>query len=180
MTDYYVLLEDKDAYKEKEGWYPIRTSYSKEHIPKGTLLVKLTKVESEITQPYFPSPLNYKMHSNHTIKLHCEPDKVHQLTESQFHLLLGIRNSLDCYKSLRILNWAEKLAVGDTVNVNLFSDSAPTKGKIQYIGILFGEEGTKFGIELMVCNCACIVMVVKLLHVHNCHLCKLTLTLVTC
>ena len=56
----------------------------------------------------------------------------------------------DRYKVLNILNWAEKLRAGFGVNVSIPTVPDPVRGVIQYIGTLPDEEGTKFGIELMV------------------------------
>ena len=151
MTDYYILLEDKDAYKQKKGWNPLAPAYSDDHILKGSLLMALSDSEARDTVQYFNFPLNYKKCTDPTLKLYCDPEDVRQLTEKQFKLLLGVKYATDRYHLLRTLQWAESLDKGDPVAVTIPTISAPIKGVIQYIGPLPGEEGTKFGVELLVC-----------------------------
>ena len=111
----------------------------------------LSDSEARETVHYFKFPLNYKKYSDPTVKLHCDPEDVRQLTEKQVNLLLGVKYATDRYQFLHTLQWVESLDKGDSVAVSIYTIGTPIKGVIQYIGPLPGEEGTKFGVELMVC-----------------------------
>ena len=152
MSEKYILLEDRIAYKQTSTWGILNTkAFTDEHIVKGSLLVTLTDSEVSETSSYFTPPLRYKKYSNDSIKLWCEPERVLQLNnQQQFDLLLGVRLPFDRYKALKILNWAEKLIVGFGVKVAVSTVPHPVRGVIQYIETLPDEEGTKFGIELLV------------------------------
>jgi len=151
MPEKCILLKDKVGHKPIYKWNPLAArSYSEERVLKGTLLVELTARE---THQYFTKPLNYKKYSDDSVKLYCKPEHVCQLNDKQFNLLLVVKSPFDRYKTLNILNWAEKLLPGDGVNVTIPTITHPVRGVIQYIGPLPGEEGTKFGIELLVSQC---------------------------
>jgi len=155
MPETCILLEDRVGCKQTDkrytaSWAP--RSYTDERILKGSLLVELTETETRDTQLYFTN-LNYKKYSDDSVKLYCEPERVHQLNDKQFNLLLGVRTTFDRYKALNILNWVETLKTKDIINVTIPTIPHPVKGIVQYIGPLPGEEGTKFGIELLVSQC---------------------------
>ena len=151
MSEKCILLEDTIAYKQTSTWGILTTkAFTEEHVVRGSLLVTLTDSEVEETSSYFTPPLNYKKYSDDSIKLCCEPEQVLQLNDQQFDLLLGVKLPFDRYKALKIRNWAEKLRVGLGLNVSIPTFPHPVRGVIQYIGTLPGEEGTKFGIELLV------------------------------
>ena len=151
MADYYILLEDKVAYKQKKGWNPLTPAYTDDHILKGSLLMALSGSEARESVQYFNFLVNYKKYSDPTLKLYCDPKDVRQLSEKQFNLLLGVKHVTDRYQLLRTLQWVESLDKGDPVAVTIPTIPAPVKGVVQYIGPLPGEEGTKFGVELLVC-----------------------------
>ena len=152
MPTKYILLEDTIAYKETSKWGILTTkAFTEEHIVRGSLLVTLTDSEIKETSWYnFTPPLNYKKYHDEYIKLHCKSEQVHQLNDQQFDLLLGVKFPFDRYKALNILHWAEKLTAGFGVNVTIPTILNSVRGVIQYIGPLPGEEGTYFGIELLV------------------------------
>ena len=151
MSEKCILLEDRIAYKQTSTWSILTTkAFTEEHIVRGSLLITLTDSEVTETSSYFTTPLNYKKYSDDSIKLRCESEQVLQLNDQQFDLLLGVKLLFDRYKVLNILNWAEKLRAGFGVNVSIPTVPDPVRGVIQYIGTLPDEEGTKFGIELMV------------------------------
>jgi len=143
MPKNFILLEDKPAHKYTTKW-------TQDSVRKGSLLVELAEGEARETQSHSACPLYYKIYSDDIVKLYCEPENIRQLNEEQFNLLLGVKHSLNRYKALDILDWVEKLRVGYGVNVTIPTISDPVKGIIRYIGPLPGEEGTKFGIELLV------------------------------
>ena len=151
MPEKCILLKDTTAYKQTSKWNILTAkSFTKDYILRGCLLVELTDAESKETNQYFAPPLNYKKYSDDSIKLYCKPEHVFQLNDQQFDLLLGVKLPFDRYKALSILNWVEKLRVGFGVNVTIPTIPNPVRGLIRYVGLLPSEEGTKFGIELLV------------------------------
>ena len=151
MPEKCIILKDSTTYRQTNKWNILAAkSFTKKHILRGSLLVKLTEAESSETFEYFVHPLNYKTYSDDSSKLYCNPEDVLQLNDRQFDLLLGIRHSFDRFKALNILNWVEKLTIGFGVNVVIPTIPNPVRGLIRYVGPLPGEEGIKFGIELLV------------------------------
>ena len=152
MPEKCILLEDTTAYKQTSTWGILMTTkeFTEEHIVRGSLLVTLTYGEVTEISLYFTPPLQYKKYSDDSIKLRCKPEQIFQLNDQQFNLLLGVKSPLDRYKAIKILNWAEKLKIGFGLNVSIPTVPHPVRGAIQYIGTLPDEEGTKFGIELLV------------------------------
>ena len=152
MPEKCILLEDAVAQKQTSNkWNPLATkSFFGEWLPRGYLLVELTDVEARKTQQHFTPPLNYKKFSDDSVKLYCKPEQVLQLSDEQFSLLLGVKLPFNRYEVLNILPWVEKLKVGFGVDVTIPTNPYPVRGIIRYIGSLPGEEGAKFGIELLV------------------------------
>lgn len=151
MPEKCVLLEDVKAHRKVTTWNPLApSSYVDEHILRGSFLEELTDAESKATQQYFAVPLNYKKFYNGAVKLFCKPEQVLQLNDKQFSLLLGVKSTADRYDALNILNWIEKLEVWHGIYVTIPTITSPVRGIIRYIGSLSGEEGTKFGIEMLV------------------------------
>ena len=146
MPEKCILLKNKPGHR-----YTSRSSsLTRDSVLKGTLLVELTEGEAKESLQFVTTPLNYKKYSNNVVKLYCEPEHVCQLTDKQFNLLLAVKSTFDCHKALDILHWVEKLRVGDDVNVTISFNLEPVRGVIRYIGSLHGEEGTMFGVELLV------------------------------
>ena len=151
MPEKYLLLEDVKAHRKAFSWNPLApVSYVDGDIYRGTLLEDLTEAEAKATQQYFTVPLNYKTYPDDTLRLFCKPEQVLQLNETQFNLLLGVKSTSNCYKALNILNWVEKLKVGYGVYVTIPNIHNPVRGVVRYVGSLPDEEGTKFGIEMLV------------------------------
>ena len=146
MPEKCILLENKPAHRDNVG----SNSLTRDNVLKGSLLVELTESEARRTQQFYSIPLNYKKYSNDLVKLYCEPEYVRQLNDKQFTLLLAVEYPFDRYKALEILSWIEKLKVGDGVFVTITANRQPVRGIVQYIGSLPGEEGTMFGVELLV------------------------------
>ena len=147
MSDTFMLLVDTIGYKISKSW--ISRISNEEHVLKGTLLVGLTEAEAKETKQYCNPILNYKVLSDQAVQLFCEPKDAYPLTRQQKGLLEGIK-SFDRCRISKCLKWAESLTVGDGVDVKIRTISSPVKGVIRYIGCLPEENGTKFGIELMV------------------------------
>ena len=151
MPEKCILLEDTVAYKQVNKWNPLAAkSYIEEHLLRGSLIVELNDSEAREARQWINSPVNYKKFSDDSVKLYCGPECVHQLNDKQFNLLLGVKFSFDRYKMLKILPWVEKLQVGYAIKVTVPPIPHPVRGVVQYIGPLPGEDGTKFGIELLV------------------------------
>ena len=150
MPEKYILLEDAVAQKLTKWNLLVSKSFVGERLIRGSLLVELTDGEARETQQYFTPPLNYKKYSDDSVKLYCKPEQVFQLNDEQFSLLSGVKLPFDRCKVLNILHWVKKLKVGYGVNVTISTIPYPVRGIIRYIGSLPGEEGTKFGIELLV------------------------------
>ena len=151
MPEKCILLEDTIAYKQISKWNKLTSKpFTEDCILRGSLLVELTDAEARESNQYFTPPLNYKKYSDDLVKLYCKPELVLQLNDQQFNLLLGVKHLFDRYIALNILNWVEKLKAGFGVNVAIPTIPNPVRGVIRYVGPLPGEEGTKFGIELLV------------------------------
>ena len=152
MPEKYILLEDTIAHKQTANkWNPLAVkSYVDEHLLRGSLLVELAESDARETLQHFAVPLNYKKYSDDSVKLYCKPEQVLQLNEEQFNLLLGVKYPLDRYKALNILHWVETLRIGYGVAVAIPTIPHPVRGVIRYKGLLPGEEGIKFGIEMLV------------------------------
>ena len=156
MPEKCILLEDTTAYKHTKRWSKLAAktpkSFTEQGILKGSLLKELTEAGSMENSQHFAPPLNYQKYrfSNDLVVLYCKPEHVLQLNDQQFDLLLGVKVPLDRFRALNILNWVENLKGGFGVNVAIPTIPNPVYGVVRYIGPLPGEEGTKFGIELLV------------------------------
>ena len=151
MPEKCILLDNKPAHRDITG----SNSLTRDNVLKGSLLVELTEGEARETHQFYTIPLNYKKYSNDLVKLYCEPEYVRQLTDKQFNLLLAVKYPFDRCKALEILHWAENLKVGNGIFVTITANLQPVRGIIQYIGSLPGEEGTMFGVELLVILLLC-------------------------
>ena len=154
MPEKCILLEDITAYKQISKWIKwslmLAKPFTERTILQGSLLVELTEVESRESNEFFTPPLNYKKYSDDSVKLYCKPKYVLQLNDQQFDLLLGVKFPYNRFDALSILSWAEQLKVELAVNVAIATIPNPVRGVIRYIGALTGEQGTKFGVELLV------------------------------
>ena len=154
MPEKCILLQNVVAEKKTFSiWNP--WAFTDECLLKGSLLVELTGGEAWESLQHSNRTFNYKKYSDGSVKLYCKPEQVFQLSDEQFNLLLGVKLLFDRYKVLNILHWVEKLRVGYSVNVTIPTIPYPVRGIIRYIGSLPGEEGTKFGIELLVSKYMC-------------------------
>lgn len=154
MPEKCILLEDTTAYKQTKNWSILtEKSFTEQSILRGSLLIELTEAESMENSQHFAPPLNYKKYpgfSYDLVILYCKPEHVLQLNDQQFDLLVGVRLPFDRFKALNILSWVEKVRVRSGVKVATPTIPNPVSGVIRYTGPLLGEEGTKFGIELLV------------------------------
>jgi len=151
ISDTYMLLVDLIGHKISKSWWSSKPT--NEPIFGGALLMGLTEAEAQDTKRYHDPTLNYKILSDPSIQLFCEPEELYLLTIHQKGLLLGINLPFDRYQMSKYLQWAENLAVGDGVYVNIGGIPSSVKGIIRYMGTLPEEHGTKFGVELLVSCC---------------------------
>ena len=142
---YALLLQDDGGRKDGGN--------NNTNVVRGTLLVKLTQEEVRALKqhqaPGLP-PFNFKCLEDPSVKLYCNAHDVHPLNESQKEVLHGIVKASDRYDALAKLEWAGKVTEGSTIFVNISAFPTAAKALLRYIGSLPGENGIKFGIELLV------------------------------
>ena len=151
---YGLLLETVDGHKRQEGYRAghVSISFSKQKVPKGTLLIALSHEESRATAGHFKTFHNYKSMADFKITLCCNVHQVYQITREQRDVLRGIRRLEDRVKVLNKLDWIDRLNLGSIIYVTIPSVPVPVKGMIHHIGRLNGEVGTMFGVEMLVCS----------------------------
>ena len=155
QSSYAVLLKSGRGYREevtKDG-----SQLRPVEAQKGTLLVCLDSLTATRIQKKFGLVVNYKLadrcdihHDQSEVFLFDNRSNVLFVTTIQRDFLLGIRLQLCRMEVLERLQWIESLTVGSEAYVTIATIPAPVKGIVRYIGKLSGEEGTKFGIEIMV------------------------------
>ena len=152
---YAVLMKSGHGYQKeaKDG-----TQLKPVAIHKGTLLVYLDSLTTNKIQEKYDRLVNYKVadrcdNSQSEAFLFAVTESLLHITTSQRDFLLGIKQTHYRMEVLERLQWVDSLIVGSNVYVTIATIPAPVKGTIRYIGKLPGEEGRKFGIELMVCIC---------------------------
>jgi len=157
---YGLLLENVDGYKQRYSFRGEHVSifYNKQTVPKGTLLAALSHEESKATASHFNPFHNYKSMDNMSVTLYCNAHQVYQITQERRDMLLGVRRLEDRLEVLHKLDWVTKLHLGSFVYVTIPSIPVPVRGVVCHIGRLNTQIGTMFGVELMVCVCACVEM----------------------
>ena len=147
-----VLLQSTNGYKEtKDG-----SKLQPVEVREGSLLVYLDFLTAKRIQEKYEQLMNYKVVDrcdNHQSEafLFSTGSSILRITKVQQDFLLGIRQTNCRVEVLKRLEWTESLALGSEVYVTIATIPAPVKGIVRYIGKLPGEEGRKFGIEMMVC-----------------------------
>ena len=155
QSSYAVLLKSGRGYREevtKDGSQlrPVAAL-------KGTLWIYLDSFTTTRIQKKFGCLVNYKLadrsetHQSEVFLFNTGSD-ILLITTLQRDFLLGVKQP-HCRMELleRRLRWVESLIVGSKVFVTIATIPVPVMGVIRYIGALLGEEGRKFGIEIMVC-----------------------------
>jgi len=152
-----LLLENVDGYKKQDAFVGghVSISYHKQAVPKGTLLIALSREESKATASHFNPFHNYKSMTNFLVTLQCKVHQVYQITQEQRSMLQGVRRLEDRLEVLHKLDWVAKLQLGSFVYVTIPSIPVPVRGVVRHIGRLRKQVGTMFGVELMVCVCLC-------------------------
>ena len=122
-------------------------------VVKGSLLTVMSQTEARIITGDNKLRHNYKFVSDHhTITLHCKPSQVFPITKNQRALLSGVPRESDRIEVLHNLDWVEKLHDLSFVYVTIPTIPTPVRGIVCHVGPVEGEAGTKFGIELQVCD----------------------------
>ena len=125
-------------------------------IMKGTLLLAIPDKDIVLRNDGKPGH-NFRMYKNDDITLYCPEEHFCPLTNYEFRLLSGMKTNAARYQAFvdEILEWGSKLRVNDVVYVALPSKQPipnpdRCQAKVRYIGVLPGEEGIKFGLEITV------------------------------
>ena len=154
QSPYAVLLKSGRGYKEEitNNGSQLRTVAAH----KGTLLICLNSEMTTRLQRKFGCHVNYKFADRCDIHqtdvfLFDNGSNVLCIATLQRDFLLGVKQAHCRMELLKRLEWVESLEVGSEVYVTIATIPAPVRGIIQYIGGLTGEEGRKFGIEILVC-----------------------------
>ena len=144
--------------KSTQGYIEIKDKSHLKHVlvHKGSLLIRLDSLIINEAQGKHGRPVNYKVSDSHDnlqseAFLFAEEASISCITTTQRDFLLGIKQTHYRMEVLDRLQWVESLTVGSEVYVTIATIPTPVKGIVRYIGGLNGEEGRKFGIEMMVC-----------------------------
>lgn len=152
---YAVLLKSSRGYKEeiKGGSQSVKLVA----IHKGSLLVYLDSLTVNQIKEKYDRLVNYKVvdrcdnvQTEAFLFVTVSESTILHITASQREFLVGVKQTHYRMEVLGRLKWTESLTSGSEVYVTITTIPAPVKGIIRYIGKLPGEEGRKFGIELMV------------------------------
>ena len=152
---YAVLLRDTTGYKENKSAFTGSSSFSPRNILRSTLLSRLSHEEVRELKHHQSGniPLfNFKVLGEPSIKIYCHAHLVQLLNYKQKELQHGIQSPADRFDTLNKLEWAEKLFEGSNVYVSIPNLSTFAKGVVRYVGRLPGENGIRFGVELLVCS----------------------------
>ncbi len=144
----------KDTIGEKSG--SLMTVYKKKEVPvlRGALLILTSSKSPHSTAEGKPAH-NYCVFKDDTT-LYCSAEDVAPLANYEFQILSGISTLGARYDAFigDTLDWGSKLKVDDAVYVGLPTKEAiantGAKAEVRWIGVLPGELGVKFGIEITV------------------------------
>ena len=148
---YAVLLKSCCGYKEENDG----NQFKSVTVHKGSLLVYLDSLTVKKTQEKYNCLMNYKVADRYEnpqsgVFLFVTGSSILLITTFQRDFLLGVKQTVCRMELLERLRWVQSLKVGSDVYVTIATIPTPVRGIIRYIGGLSGEEGRKFGIELMV------------------------------
>ena len=143
-----VLVKDCHGYKEE-----IKDELTPVVIHQGCLLAYLDSLVINRIKEKYDCIVNYRLADDcydSEVFFFATDSSVLYITSRQRDLLLGIEGLEHRVQALDKLEWAESLTVGCEVCVTIDDTAAPVRGIIRYIGELPGEEGSNFGVELLV------------------------------
>lgn len=150
-----LLLEDVMGYKETTSFLgndEVQPELSHKIISKGSLLIRLSKSEITAIKEVHYREVNYQVYSVPLSNLYCFIDskKLCEITSQQRDFLYAVEGLTDRLEVYKRLKWIGGLTKGSEVYVTIATIPHPVKGIVQYIGQLCGEQGKKFGVELLV------------------------------
>ena len=125
-----------------------------QNVLRGSLLLSIPPKDAPNTADGKPA-YNYRVAGDDTM-MYCSEQDLAPVTRYEFDLLNGVKSAGARYDAFvnDIMDWGSKLGLNDTVYVSLPSQKAienkRCRAVVRWIGLLPGEEGTKFGVELLV------------------------------
>ena len=150
---YAILLQDVNGQVEYKSVSGYGYSFRNQYVLRGTLLARLPQLEVDGRRHQeINPPMNFRVLKEPAVTLHCKMNDVLLLNYEQKELLLPIGSTNDRFEAVDKMEWAEKLTLGSLVYVSIPTLRKPAEGVVHYFGKLPGEDGTKFGIELLVCK----------------------------
>ena len=167
---YALLLQDVEGYKEEIHRY--RKHLITVTVMKGSLLIHLNPLIINAIKKSHKCLVNYQVDNSGKNKelVLATSDVLFYLSKQQRDLLLGVTNPFNRLEVLGQLELVESLRKESEVYVTIAAITAsPVRGIVRYIGGLPGEEGKKFGIELMVCM---YLFVWRLMFFYGTYICK--------
>ena len=174
--DHALLLQDVEGFKEETNFVGCG-KLKHVTVEKGALLIRLNPSVVNAMNKNHKCLVNYRVEHlgkilrgdnpvKNTELVYVDSDVLFYLSKHRRDLLLGVTNPYNRLEVLGRLEWVESLRKGSEVYVTIPTITVPVRGIVRYIGGLPGEEGRKFGVELMVkikgityydCVCICII-----------------------
>ena len=115
----------------------------------GNLLQILSDDEVSSLVQHSKYPPNYKVVGESGVRLHCNEALIHPLTTKQKDFLIAVKSAHDRVAIYQNLEWVEQLQVGSRVYLRVHNVYEPVRVTVHYIGKLLGENGIRFGVELL-------------------------------
>ena len=159
---YALLLQDVKGFKEETYFFGYRKRLKPVTVEKGSLLIRLNLSVVNAMKKNYDCLVNYGVYpsiknlqgKSLVVKIselvYVEADVLLYLSKYRKDLLLGITNPYNRLEVVGRLEWVESLKKESEIYVTIATIPTPVRGIIRYIGELPGEEGTKFGVELLV------------------------------
>ena len=152
---YALLLEDVKGYHKYSVFVKsdqLEGELTHKIIPKGSLLVRLSKKDANKIQDTYNNTVNYMVYGIHSTEsyLFVGDHMICSVTNQQRDFLYGIEGLIERLEVYKRLEWIEKLTESSEVYVTIPTVTYPVRGIVRWIGKLSGEHGKKFGIELLV------------------------------
>ena len=164
QEEYALLLQDVEGFNEVHfvGYGKRLKSVT---VEQGSLLKRLHPSVVNAIKKNHDCLVNYKVDHlgkkalrgdssvKNTALVFVDFTVLYYLSKQQRDLLLGVTNLYNRLEILGRLEWVESLRKGSEVYVTIATiTTSPVRGIVRYIGGLPGEEGRKFGVELLVCT----------------------------
>ena len=160
---YALLLQNVEGFKEETNFVGYGKQLKPVTVKKGSLLIRLNPSIVNAMKKNHDYLVNYRvdyylskaLRGDNPVKntefVFVDSGVLFYLSRHRRDLLLGVNNPYNRLEMLGRLEWVESLKKGSGVHVTIPTIAAPVRGIVRYIGGLPGEEGSKFGVELLVC-----------------------------